>query len=75
MKPQNPWQNVEDAVQERQRLLRREATTSGNVGAYPVPLGEPLRRVFPASAPKKDSVEGVGDEEYQRLLRKIGLVR
>lgn len=27
-------------------------TTSGNVGAYPVPLGRPLRRKLPVSAPK-----------------------
>jgi len=33
-----------------QALLRKrqeEQTVAGNAGAYPVPLGEPLRRVFP----------------------------
>ncbi len=28
---------------------REEATMSGNAGAYPVPLGTPLRRVFPST--------------------------
>ena len=28
-------------------------TTTANVGAYPVPLGQPLRRQFPTMAPPK----------------------
>lgn len=76
MGSENLWRSVEDDVRERQQTLRREATTSGNVGAYPVPLGEPLRRTFPSSPPaKKDSIENVGDEEYRNVLRKIGLLR
>ena len=34
---------------------RNEATTSGNVGAYPVPLGQrPMRSAFPSGSPLVD---------------------
>lgn len=51
-------------------------TTSANVGAYPVPLGRPLRRKFPVPSPQyktvgeSDRVES-NDAEYEWALRMV----
>lgn len=43
------WKNLED-----DQLLRRlEATVAANAGAYPVPLGQPMKAVFPATLATK----------------------
>lgn len=46
----NPWEILDlvDLMERRDAL--REQTTSANVGAYPVPLGRPLRRKFPVAS-------------------------
>jgi len=63
-----------------QQLLKRreEATTSAGVGAYPVPLGQPLRRQFPTTPGSYDAKEqelrrmADADPEYARALRSMG---
>lgn len=54
-------------------------TTSANVGAYTVPLGQPLRRKFPTSSPQYKALDKdyrtkteESDAEYQWALGMIG---
>lgn len=50
----NYWENLDvEALLTR----REEQTTSSGVGAYPVPLGRPLRATFPTSAKGYTSVD------------------
>lgn len=71
----NHWQ-----ILDTQTLLQRrqqEQTTSANVGAYPVPLGQPLRRQMPEpvgtnSSPVNDL--RMNDEEFRRALRSMGWI-
>ena len=55
---------------------REEATTSANAGAYPVPLGTPMRNPFPA-VETGTSLEQLAaqDPEYARALRSMGWLR
>jgi hypothetical protein len=67
------WENLDvEALLNR----RDEQTMSGNVGAYPVPLGKPLRRAFPTTTrgytkldhpylPSTESNDS-GDLDYER---------
>lgn len=43
------FENSKEVIRELRRL-RAEQTTTGNVGAFPVPIGGMLRRKFPYSA-------------------------
>lgn len=66
------WQTL-DVASLLQR--REEATTSAGVGAYPVPLGQPLRRQFPATVSGERSElrrAADADPEYARALRMMG---
>lgn len=57
---------------------RTEQTTSANVGAYPVPLGTPMRNPFPEPlATPEAAVDrlAAADPEYARALRAMGWVR
>lgn len=71
----NYWQTLDT-----QTLLQRrqqEQTTSANVGAYPVPLGQPLRRMSPetiAANPDHVSTLRQDDEEFRRALRSMGWI-
>lgn len=44
-------------------------TTSGNVGAYPVPLGRPMRRKFPVSASQYKTLDDLKAEWALRSIR------
>ena len=70
----NFWQTV-DTVALQQR--RNEQTTSANVGAYPVPLGAPMRREFPEPVAVSDPLQQLAgaDPEYARALRAMGWLR
>lgn len=55
---------------------REEATTSANAGAYPVPLGTPMRNPFPVAAPGTELDRlAAQDPEYARALRAMGWLR
>ena len=70
----NPFWTTVDT----QALLRRrdEATVAANAGSYAVPLGEPMRRTFPATIgdSHRDVLRKLGDSEHQRALRSMGWV-
>ena len=64
---------------ELRRLLRsrQEATVAANAGSFPVPLGGPLRPVFPSEAPRprrrrQKRLAGAGGR-LARALRVLGL--
>lgn len=66
------WQTL-DTVETLRK--REEQTTSANVGAYPVPLGQPMRNPFPSPvATPEDSLRrmAAADPEYARALRAMG---
>lgn len=68
----NGWQTLDTAEVLRKR---EEQTTSANVGAYPVPLGTPMRNPFPNPvATANDSLRRMAeaDPEYARALRSMG---
>lgn len=81
----NGWQtlDVQALLRKREEATGSGAvgggggTTSANVGAYPVPLGQPLRRKFPEAA-NYDAKEGelrrmaAADPEYARALKTMG---
>jgi len=57
-------------------------TTSANVGAYPVPIGRPLRAVFPTVGPgyaavsdkqrtRHESADAAYDRDYQWALAQL----
>jgi hypothetical protein len=52
---------------------REEATTTANVGSYPVPLGQPLRRTPPLADGPVERL-AAADPEYARALRAMGWV-
>lgn len=69
------WQTLDTESLLRQR---DEATTAANAGSYPVPLGQPLRRSFPVSAPEpKGHLDDLAssDPEYARALRSMGWIK
>ncbi len=70
----NHWQTIDT-----QTLLQRrqqEQTTSANVGAYPVPLGQPLRRQMPEPVGTNTPLGDLrrDDEEFRRALRSMGWI-
>ena len=72
----NHWQTL-DTQTLLQRRQQQEQTTSANVGAYPVPLGQPLRRMSPENiAVSADPVRSLrqDDEEFRRALRSMGWI-
>lgn len=79
MTRRNPWQTLDARQMLAQRdAYRREATTSANVGAYPVPLGTSILNPFPTplvSPEVGEMLSGLGDEEYQRALKAMGWVK
>lgn len=48
----NDWDTLDTEKLLRKQREQHEQTTSGNVGGYAVPLGEPMRPAAPAPAPK-----------------------
>ena len=70
----NIWQTVDTSALLKKRT---EATTTANVGAYPVPLGQPMRNPFPSVAASKDDTleQLANDPEYARALRAMGWIR
>lgn len=55
----------------RRRLQQHEQTTSANVGGFAVPLGQPMKAVFPTTAPrrKRRRVRAMVAELRQNLKR------
>lgn len=76
MSRNNHWRNLDAReMLARRDSYRNEATTSANVGAYPVPLGTPMRNPFPTPVAGSDTQQmlaGLGDEEYRRALKAMG---
>lgn len=74
----NHWQTPDIAAMLRRRQDQQEQTTSANVGAYPVPLGQPMRNPFPSPIVGTGVVSGhpadvrADDAEYHRALRMMG---
>lgn len=75
----NAWSplDVSRLVQLRNKLRNEAggaagATTTANVGAYPVPLGEPLKRVFPSVPDEDEEDERDPLPEYVKMLRDLG---
>lgn len=74
----NHWQTVDVQDLLRRRQAQQEQTTSANVGAYPVPLGQPMRNPFPSPVVSTGAVSGhpadlrADDAEYRRALRMMG---
>lgn len=69
------WQTLDTVDVLRKR---EEQTTSGNVGAYPVPLGQPMRRKFPEPVGShEERLQQMADEnpDYGRALRSMGWVK
>jgi hypothetical protein len=75
----NGWQTLDVEALQRKRA-QQEATTSANVGAYPVPLGQPQRNPFPSPIVSTGVQNGhprnvrADDPEYQRALRMMGWI-
>lgn len=70
----NQWHTLDT-----QALLQRrqqEQTTSANVGAYPVPLGHPLRRQMPEPVGGGSPISDLrgDDAEFRRALRMMGWI-
>lgn len=70
----NHWQTL-DTQSLLQRRQQQEQTTSANVGAYPVPLGQPARNPFPT--PVAVGANPIGtlrsdDAEFRRALKAMG---
>lgn len=69
------WQTLDTTA-----LLQKrdEQTTSAGVGAYPVPLGQPLRRQFPEPVGSHEAQlqrMADADPEYARALRSMGWLK
>jgi hypothetical protein len=72
--------NWEDLDVEALLTRRDEQTTSGNVGAFAVPLGKPMRRTFPTATsgyskvahPYLPASEGdSGDLDYEWAKKQV----
>lgn len=81
----NGWEtlDVQKLLQKREEATGSGAvgggggTSSANVGAYPVPLGQPLRRQFPQEPGRRNHEAELrrmaeADPEYARALKSIG---
>jgi len=74
MPKKSPWETLDtEAVLAKQRA-QVEATTTANVGAYPVPLGQPLRRAPPPVRPNISLERLANDPEYRRALKAMGWI-
>lgn len=62
------WETLDTRRLVERREMQHEATTSANAGAYTVPVGRPLRDVFPAEYLGN---EALVDAETRRLLRDL----